>query len=154
MSVTVDLSILDEPLHEDDWEYLRDNAPQYLDRVEKALRQGATPEQVFPALHAPGAAPLRAMVKSQARRYALAGTPAVTRYGFGGRFPWTAPILYRSSAGRVTYHSRLSLCAQVAPVNQLTNSVRSNVKLSGDLGKTKNYLHTGIVAPGREKNQS
>jgi transcriptional regulator GlxA family with amidase domain len=47
MSVTVDLSILDEPLHEDDWEYLRDNAPQYLDRVEKALRQGATPEQVF-----------------------------------------------------------------------------------------------------------
>ena len=41
---------------------------------------------------------------------------------------------------------------QVAPVNQLTNSVRSNVKLSGDLGKTKNTLHTGIVAPGRKKN--
>lgn len=47
MSKLPDLSILNAPLYEDAFDYVRDHAPQYLDRVEQALRAGATPEQIY-----------------------------------------------------------------------------------------------------------
>jgi hypothetical protein len=47
MSVHVDLSLLDEPLFEDDYEWVRDNAPIYLERVQSALERGATPQGIY-----------------------------------------------------------------------------------------------------------
>lgn len=47
MSTSIDLSILDEPLQAEAFEYVRDHAPQYLKSIEKALRAGATPAQIY-----------------------------------------------------------------------------------------------------------
>jgi hypothetical protein len=47
MAVHVDLSILDEPLQAEAYDYVRDHAPQYLKSIEKALRAGATPAQIY-----------------------------------------------------------------------------------------------------------
>lgn len=42
-----DMKVLDEPLHEDDHEWVRDNAAVYLERIEQALAAGATPESIY-----------------------------------------------------------------------------------------------------------
>lgn len=43
----IDLTILDTPLWEDDYDYIRDNAPLYLQHIQQALDAGYTPDQIY-----------------------------------------------------------------------------------------------------------